>query len=103
MRKIIFILLLVFLAIFLFSQVKNPDRPLRGKWDFQVRNEWEIENAGDDVFGDIQNIRSAQDGRIYVLDSKNFKIYIFNKEGKFISSFGRRGEGPGEIRNLEHQ
>ncbi len=99
MRKIIFILLLIFLAIFLFSQVKNSDSPLRGNWDFQLRNEWEIENAGNDVFGDIQNIRSAQDGRIYVLDSKNFKIYIFNKEGEFISSFGRKGEGPGEIRN----
>jgi len=99
-RKIIFIIMLIFFAIFLFSQVKNPDRPLRGKWDFQVKNEWEIENAGNDVFGDIQNICSAKDGRIYILDSKNFKIYIFNKEGEFISSFGRKGEGPGEIRNF---
>jgi hypothetical protein len=100
MRKIIFITLLIFFAFFLFSQIKNPDRPLRGKWDFQVKNEWEIENAGNDVFGDIQNICSANDGRIYILDSKNFKIYIFNKEGEFISSFGRKGEGPGEIRNF---
>jgi hypothetical protein len=100
MKKNVFIMLLIFLPIFLFSQVKNPDKPLRGKWDFQVRNEWEIENAGDDVFGDIQNICSAKDGRIYILDSKNFKIYIFNKEGKFISYFGRKGEGPGEIRNF---
>ena len=30
----------------------------------------------------------------------NFKIYIFDKKGKFISSFGKRGEGPGEIKRM---
>ncbi|UCH93282.1 MAG: 6-bladed beta-propeller, partial [Candidatus Aminicenantes bacterium] len=73
----------------------------KGKWDFRMKKAWEIEEAGDDVIGSVQNIKSAHDGRIYIVDSKNHKIYIFSKEGRFVSSFGERGEGPGEIKNFE--
>jgi len=99
MKKIIFIVLLIILTIPLLTQTRNPDKPLRGKWNFQMTKIWEIETAGNDVIAEVQNIRSAKDGRIYIVDSKNYKIYIFSKEGKFISSFGKRGEGPGEIKN----
>ena len=99
MKKIIFVIILIILiSISLFSQTGNPDKPLKGKWDFRMTKIWEIEDAGTDVIGGVQNIRAAKDGRIYIVDSKNLKIYIFSKDGKFISSFGRKGEGPGEIR-----
>lgn len=101
MRKIIWTVLLITLSITLFTQTRNVDNPKRGRWDFQLKKTWEIEEAGDNVIGLVQNIRAAKDGRIYILDSKNFKVYIFSKEGKFISSFGRKGEGPGEIRNVD--
>ena len=100
MKKIVLIMMVFTLTAFLFTQVKNPDAPLKGKWDFQMKKAWEIEEAGNDVIGEVQNIGSAEDGRIYILDSKNYKIYIFNPGGKFISSFGQRGEGPGEIKNF---
>lgn len=101
MKRIIFILLSIILTIgpAASAQTANPDKPLKGKWDFRVTKIWAIEDAGDDVIGEVQNIRAAKDGRIYIADSKNCKIYIFSKEGKFISSFGSRGEGPGEIKH----
>ena len=100
--KIIALVMLVFtLTASLFTQVKNPDTPLKGKWDFQMKKNWEVEEAGNDVIGSVQNIGSADDGRVFIMDSKNYKIYIFSPEGKFISSFGKRGEGPGEIKNFE--
>jgi hypothetical protein len=99
MKSIIVFLVLTIFSASLFAQIKNPDKPLKGKWDFQLKKVWEIEDAGEDVFADVQNIRAAKDGRIYIADSKNCKIYIFSKEGEFISLFGKKGEGPGEIMN----
>ncbi len=101
MKKIVLVMLVFTLTASLFTQVKNPDTPLKGKWDFQMKKNWEVEEAGNDVIGSVQNIGSADDGRVYILDSKNYKIYIFSPEGKFISSFGKRGEGPGEIKNFD--
>ncbi len=99
-KKFFFIKVFIILAISLFAQTRNPGTPLRGTWDFQMKEIWKSEQAGDDVFGEIRSLNAAKDGRVYILDSKNFKIYIFSKEGKYISHFGKQGEGPGEIRNL---
>ena len=100
MKKKILFMLVFTLTAFLFTQVKNPDTPLKGTWDFRMDKTWEVEEAGDDVIGSVQNIDSADDGRVFIMDSKNYKIYIFSPEGKFISSFGKKGEGPGEIKNF---
>lgn len=35
--------------------------------------------------------------RIYVLDRKNSRVQCFSKEGDFLFSFGRYGQGPGEL------
>ncbi len=40
------------------------------------------------------------EGNIYFLDSRGSSgiwVFKFNKSGKFVSSFGRKGEGPGEF------
>lgn len=39
------------------------------------------------------------EGRIFILDSQNSRIQCFSPEGKFLFSFGRRGQGPGELSN----
>lgn len=36
-------------------------------------------------------------GNVYILDTGNFKIKKFSSEGKFIKSFGNKGQGPGEF------
>lgn len=101
MKKAILICLILGIGTLAFSQVMNPDKPEKGYWDLQMKNIWTIEGTDTDVFGTIQEISITEDGRVYVLDAKNFKIFIFNEDGKFISAFGKRGEGPGEIRNLQ--
>jgi hypothetical protein len=100
MKIVVLVMLLFTLTAPQFAWVKNPDNPLKGKWDFQMKKNWEVEEAGNDVIGSVQEIAAADDGRIYIMDSKNYKIFIYSPKGKFISSFGKKGEGPGEIRNF---
>jgi len=35
-------------------------------------------------------------GNIYILDNKQCMIFKFDKTGKFVKSFGKKGKGPGE-------
>ncbi len=38
-------------------------------------------------------------GSIYILDAGNCRIQKFDSEGKFLASFGREGQGPGEFQS----
>jgi hypothetical protein len=79
--------------------VKNPDRPLKGEWDFKPEHVWTSGKAGEESLARPGALLVSDDGTVYVYDPKNRKNYMFNKEGKFIKSFARRGEGPGEVRS----
>lgn len=74
--------------------------PLYGTWDFKPEKIWETDSAGPDLFAWIRTIDVGPDGRIYTFDVKHFKIYILNPDGSYVSSFGNRGEGPGELKNI---
>jgi hypothetical protein len=37
------------------------------------------------------------DGNIFVIDAGNSRIQKYNKEGKYIQTIGRQGQGPGEF------
>ena len=44
------------------------------------------------------DVSVSKDGRIYVVDGVNHKIRIFNRNGKYLSSFGKKGSENGEFR-----
>lgn len=48
-------------------------------------------------FGAATDIAFDQHGNIYVLDAGQCKILKYDKNKKLISSFGRKGRGPGEM------
>jgi len=55
---------------------------------------------GDDAthFGSPQDVAFLPDGSILVADGlRNARIAKFDKTGKFVSSFGTRGNGPGQL------
>jgi len=79
-------------------EVKNPDRPLKGEWDFKPEHVWTIGKAGDEPLARPGALLVSDDGTVYVFDPKNRKNYMFNKDGQFIKSFAGQGEGPGEVR-----
>lgn len=99
MKKfLIFGLISGFFLCFLFPEVVNPDRPLKGEWDFRPALEWEVEEAGHDLFGEIQNLAVDSSERVFVADLKHSYIFIFDQQGQYLKRFGKKGEGPGEIR-----
>ncbi|HEY3627423.1 MAG TPA: 6-bladed beta-propeller [Terracidiphilus sp.] len=46
-------------------------------------------------FGAPQCAAVDKDGNLYVTDTLNNRVEIFDAEGKFISQFGKAGDGPG--------
>ncbi|MFC2155669.1 6-bladed beta-propeller [Acidobacteriota bacterium] len=97
MKKVALSITGVFLITFLLLAVVNEDKPLKGMWNFNMAKLWEVEEAGEDFFISMR-IRSDENEMVFVLDYENFKTHIFDRNGKFISSFGKKGEGPGEMK-----
>jgi len=64
---------------------------LKGVDDFGGGKDWE------GLFYDpYKDMVVAPDGSIFVVNTRAHDIYKFDKYGKFLKKFGRRGEGPGE-------
>jgi len=80
------------------AEVKNEGKPLKGEWDFQLQELWDAASAGDDVLVEVVDIEVDDNGRIYLFDRKYNTFFAFGPEGKFLYSFGKQGEGPGEYK-----
>lgn len=57
-----------------------------------------LDGEDHEVFGDVRGIEADAEGRIYVLDAQTTDVRVFAPDGTFLRRIGRRGEGPGEIR-----
>lgn len=55
------------------------------------------DGAEEYMFGDVGDIAVAKDGSIYVLDRQIPTIRMYDANGKYVRTIGRRGQGPGEI------
>ncbi len=79
-----------------------------GLWeeDKQARLEEELiigEEYGkeDKMFHYIRGLTFDSDDNIYVNDSYDLAIKIYDDQGNFIKSFGREGGGPGEFQTID--
>ena len=65
---------------------------LKGVPDFGKNNDWE------DLFHDpYKEIIAAPDGCIFVVNSRQHNMYKFDKNGDLLKTFGRKGQGPGDV------
>jgi len=78
-------------------QSPGADHPLN--WRFTESFRLGGADAGPASFYQIEprDVKTDQDGRIYVLDRANYRVVLFSSTGEYLRSFGRRGGGPGEI------
>jgi hypothetical protein len=96
-RLLVPILLILFPMVKIFPEVVNKDKPQHGEWDFKLEKVWEIDRAGDEVFGLPQGMLVSDDRILYLSDQANRIDYIFGPDGHLIRSFAKRGQGPGEV------
>ncbi|MGD2294540.1 MAG: 6-bladed beta-propeller [Candidatus Aminicenantes bacterium] len=80
--------------------VKNPDQPIYP--DEVVRFEEELtigqaEGSEEYTLSHISSFDADDEGNIYILDMRPFCVKVYDKEGKFLRSIGRTGQGPGEF------
>ena len=55
---------------------------------------------GPEGFGRIHDLAVDRAGRIYVLDVGSKEVRVFGRDGAYLRTMARDGEGPGEIRYL---
>ena len=111
MKKVIFILIILSFAYYLIPKTsKNSDLikigAIKNPKPNMVENEYiELEKIAE-IGGDIGDgyylfhpfsITSDNYKNIYIYDNYQAKIFKFNKYLKFMKSFGRKGNGPGEF------
>lgn len=53
--------------------------------------------GGNGEFNLPRDLAIGRDGRLYVVDGGNFRVQIFDRDGKYISSFGKLGKQMGDF------
>lgn len=82
------------------SVVKNPKEPLYGEDAFVLEEELtigEAEGREEYMFQSISALAVNDNGDIYVMDSKAQHVKVFDKDGQYLQTIGRPGQGPGEL------
>ena len=86
--------------------VMNPKEPIYSEEVFSIEEELSIgvaEGPEEYMFSQIRSVVVDEQERIYVLDSKEKHIKVFDSDGVYVTTVGRKGQGPGELagpRNL---
>jgi hypothetical protein len=78
-------------------RIVNGAEPSEGRHVVQLEEVWRAGGEdGEDIFGMISQVRVAEDGTIYLLDTQLAEVPVFAADGERINTLSRRGEGPGE-------
>ena len=81
----------------------SEDRPLQADFE-DVYRIGGIAAEGWDAFTEIADLAFDATGRLYILDEagSSTRIVVVDGVGGLAAEFGRMGDGPGELRDVEH-
>ena len=77
-------------------QLGDRDVPLEGRLQ-DVFRVGENEAKEEEQFARISATAFDDADNLYVLDSQNNRVTVFDANGRFVRIIGRKGEGPGEL------
>jgi hypothetical protein len=78
---------------------KNPNEPLYGEITFELEEDLSIGNEEDEnyIFYRLGGIAVDSEKNIFVLDGGECRVQKFDREGNYLQTIGRKGQGPGEF------
>ncbi len=81
--------------------ITNSDVPVDGLLKVQLEELWRIggEEDEENLLGVIDRVLVDDDGNVYLLDIQLVEVQVFDPDGEYVHSLGKRGDGPGEVRN----
>lgn len=56
-----------------------------------------LEGDGPDLFGQVHDVAVDAAGRILVLEAQAHEVRVFGRDGAYLLTVGRQGQGPGEL------
>ena len=65
--------------------------------DYTKIREFGQRGGGPEEFNFPTNITVDSDGKVYVVDTANFRIQIFDPDGKYLKTIGALGDSPGSL------
>jgi hypothetical protein len=79
--------------------VHNPGEPLFKDFKLDLEEQFTLGYQEDEnyIFYHACDIALDSKENLYILDSGNYRIQVFNPLGKYVKTIGRRGQGPGEF------
>jgi hypothetical protein len=80
--------------------VSNPKKPMTKQDFLSLKEEWVLGGAQakpEAAFSYVRHLAVDEAGSVYVLDSKESVIRVFDASGHFLKRIGRKGDGPGEF------
>ncbi len=78
--------------------ITNPEEPKYGDFVFDLEEDLVIGDVNDEDYFFPRRVTPNVDeeGNIYVCDEGNRRIQKYDKNGKYVRTIGREGQGPGE-------
>jgi hypothetical protein len=89
-------LLIVIAAVVTIPVLPAGVPPERPSLEISLGPALEIGRA-DLLFASVSSVCEDEAGNIYVLDRKEYKVHKFAPDGRRVLSFGRKGQGPGDL------
>jgi len=109
-KGIVLIIVLAFICQTALSQENTSLEKLKIKWEDQIKK-YPIINSNIELqltstfpndekkifLFEAVSLAHDTNWNIYVADKRNSSVVVFNSEGEYLQSFGRRGQGPGDL------
>lgn len=90
-KTVIFLILMISLTLLsdLIELPKNPDVP---QWKAELVQETELEDVQTTIFDLFYH-----NNKVYLSDSNQPAVVVYNLDGNYVQTVGNEGEGPGEF------
>lgn len=81
-------------------RIVNQASPSEAPETVTPRELWRAGGEEDEsiIFGVLTNVAVDDEGYAYLLDAQLHEVMVFTRDGEYLRSLGREGEGPGEFR-----